>query len=146
MTWLWTLSPWCMGIGNGAIPDLMYMLIFFGIALCAVGYSNMMGQIYTSIARTAVQEWTVILMTKAEIIDYLYDIHAHADYSIEDIADDLAVSVRQGHWVYTPTSPFGFTCSECGIEMCRFNFCPNCGADMRKDGDYAEGTIQKERS
>ena len=25
-------------------------------------------------------------------------------------------------------------------------FCPNCGADMRKDGDHAEGTIQKERS
>lgn len=44
-----------------------------------------------------------------------------------------AVPVRHGHWVYTPTSPFGFMCSECGIEMCRFNYCPNCGARM--DGD-----------
>lgn len=49
-----------------------------------------------------------------------------------------AVPVRHGHWVYTPTSPFGFTCSECGIEMCRFNYCPNCGADMRKDGEGNE--------
>lgn len=38
--------------------------------------------------------------------------------------------VRHGHWIYTPTSPLGFTCSECGKEMCRFNYCPHCGVRM----------------
>lgn len=38
--------------------------------------------------------------------------------------------VRHGHWIYTPTSPLGFTCSECGKEMCLFNYCPHCGAKM----------------
>lgn len=38
--------------------------------------------------------------------------------------------VRHGHWIYTPTSPLGFTCSECGKEMCRFNYCPHCGAKI----------------
>ena len=38
--------------------------------------------------------------------------------------------VRYGHWIYTPTSPLGYTCSECGETMCQFNYCPNCGAKM----------------
>lgn len=92
-------------------------------------------------------------MTKAEIIDYLYEIHAHADYSIEDIADDLAVPVRRGRWeedVYNEDS--FWRCTACGFVSeahaanLLYKFCPNCGADMRKDGDHAEGTIQKERS
>lgn len=41
-----------------------------------------------------------------------------------------AEAVRHGHWIYTPTSPLGFTCSECGKEMCRFNYCPHCGSLM----------------
>lgn len=41
-----------------------------------------------------------------------------------------AEPVRHGHWIYTPTNPLGFTCSECGKEMCRFNYCPHCGARM----------------
>lgn len=44
--------------------------------------------------------------------------------------------VRHGHWIETPTSPLGYTCSECGKEMCRFNYCPYCGTIM--DGDRNE--------
>jgi len=43
--------------------------------------------------------------------------------------------VRHGQWIKTPTSPLGFTCSECGKEMCRFDYCPYCGADMRGEQD-----------
>lgn len=38
--------------------------------------------------------------------------------------------VRNGHWIYTPTNLLGYTCSECGKAMCRFNYCPHCGAKM----------------
>ena len=84
-------------------------------------------------------------MTKAEIIDYLYEIHAHADYSIEDIADDLAVPVRHGRWVPKFNGNFKggaywYECSECGhtvpggLQSGKI-FCENCGSDMRKDGE-----------
>ena len=49
---------------------------------------------------------------------------------LDDAPTVDAVLVRHGHWVYTPTSPFGFMCSECGKEMCQFNYCPYCGAKM----------------
>lgn len=39
-------------------------------------------------------------------------------------------SVRHGHWIYTPTNILGYVCSECGKAMCRFNYCPHCGALM----------------
>lgn len=81
---------------------------------------------------------TAILMTKAEIIDYLYDIHTHADYSIEDIAEDLVVPVRHGHWIGGEIGK----CSVCGHKGCSSDiwndgnvmFCPHCGARM--DGDH----------
>ena len=43
---------------------------------------------------------------------------------------DLPSAERHGHWIYTPTNPLGYVCSECGKTMCRFNYCPNCGAKM----------------
>ena len=59
-----------------------------------------------------------------------------------------AVPVRHGRWVYHPEIGWGSTwlCSECGEKTVetvmgepRDNFCPMCGADMRKDGDHHEG-------
>ena len=32
-----------------------------------------------------------------------------------------AEPVRHGHWIYTPTNILGYSCSECGKAMCRFN-------------------------
>ena len=51
---------------------------------------------------------------------------------------------KKGHWKENDDK--NFECSECGNESLSFddvyvygmkleNFCPNCGADMRKDGD-----------
>lgn len=79
-------------------------------------------------------------MTKAEIIDYLYEIHTHADYSIEDIADDLAIPVRHGRWIpchpLGDDGPEGYMCSVCHVGGWeKTNFCNDCGADVRKGGD-----------
>ena len=38
---------------------------------------------------------------------------------------------KTGKWIYAPTEPLGYICSECKKGCCRYNFCPNCGADMR---------------
>ena len=52
-----------------------------------------------------------------------------------------AVPVRHGHWKEDP-SGYGFwICSACGFVSeasaanILYKFCPNCGEDMRKDGD-----------
>lgn len=85
-------------------------------------------------ALTAVQEWTVILVTKAEIIDYLYEIHTHADYSIEDIADDLAVPVVRCKDCRWRDDQSGST----AWMPCRALITPNdfyCPRGERKDGD-----------
>lgn len=43
------------------------------------------------------------------------------------------VEVRRGEWKWRN----GGECSECGFHNSNFdfNFCPNCGADMRTDGE-----------
>lgn len=38
----------------------------------------------------------------------------------------------KGHWIYWSDSPFRWECDKCGgLFKTDFNFCPNCGADMR---------------
>lgn len=64
-----------------------------------------------------------------------------------------AVPVVHGHWK-EDTGGYGFwLCSHCGFVSeasaadLLYRYCPQCGARMDgKDGDHAEGTIQKERS
>lgn len=54
-----------------------------------------------------------------------------------------AVTVRHGRWIHrTPnnghTPPYD-ECDKCGWEeKIGLNFCPNCGADMRKDGEHGK--------
>lgn len=64
-----------------------------------------------------------------------------ADIDLGDFSDKLwaaayergkAEAVRHGHWIYTPTNILGYVCSECGKAMCRFNYCPHCGALMNE--------------
>ena len=48
-----------------------------------------------------------------------------------------AVEPKHGEWIETD-SPYIWKCSECPCEVVgnsleQYNFCPNCGADMRGD-------------
>lgn len=58
---------------------------------------------------------------------------------IKDIPDANVVERKTGKWVEQPKD-FDlcgveyFACSGCGFEcQLTYNFCPNCGADMRED-------------
>lgn len=51
-----------------------------------------------------------------------------------------AVPVRHGRWIMAEGElAFWDECSECGKKILHrtpyYDFCPNCGANMRKDGD-----------
>ena len=60
-----------------------------------------------------------------------YSLGERNQYDIDRLAIETVPSAeRHGHWIYTPTNPLGYVCSECGKTMCRFNYCPNCGAKM----------------
>lgn len=59
-----------------------------------------------------------------------------------------AVPVRHGKWIRVYSRPgvfkyLGWTCDQCGYRNGNeyapqwHKFCPNCGADMRKDGEQA---------
>ena len=53
-----------------------------------------------------------------------------------------AVPVRHGRWIMAEGElAFWDECSECGKKILHrtpyYDFCPNCGADMRKDGEQA---------
>lgn len=48
--------------------------------------------------------------------------------SVENKGEDRP----KGHWIYWSGSPFRWECDKCGgLFKTDFNFCPNCGADMR---------------
>ena len=60
---------------------------------------------------------------------------------IKDMPDADVVEVKHGEWVKSgqsflhPEKFVSYCCSECGYEDTeknKYNFCPNCGADMRE--------------
>ena len=95
------------------------------------------------------REW--LLMDLDQIIDNAPTVH-HPNCDIcEDKAKSYSMGFQdgyltgkerpQGEWIYTPNiiglSEYeGITCSICGDDSIGdFNFCPNCGADMRGNGN-----------
>lgn len=75
-------------------------------------------------------------MTNEQAIDVLNMVEAHG---LADEAKKLAIKALQndrpqGEWVRTPNEHrVDICCTNCGYDdgySC-FNFCPNCGADMR---------------
>ena len=77
-------------------------------------------------------------MTREEAIELIHDIQTDAVYSIlpkEKEALDMAISAlseNKGEWIACKRELVYF-CSECRYysQNNLFNFCPNCGADMR---------------
>lgn len=74
-----------------------------------------------------------------------YDGNGNAQDASQDIAAALgcipAADVRpvmRGRWIRNATSNLHMNCSNCGkvfsnvFQPLLFNFCPNCGADMRE--------------
>lgn len=65
--------------------------------------------------------------------------HETKQYDDTMLALDMAIKAleqepRKGHWINTanPCMSDNIVCSECGYNsIADFNFCPNCGADMR---------------
>ena len=64
--------------------------------------------------------------------------------SIESAPAVDAVPVRHGHWIHTDYAIYWTAkdeCSECTYHTCdrddlsEYNYCPNCGADMRGESD-----------
>lgn len=56
---------------------------------------------------------------------------AKRNYALVAKEDFLGImEVGHGHWIEDRTEPLGYRCSICGKGMCKFNFCPYCGASM----------------
>ena len=71
-------------------------------------------------------------------------IAAEIDMNLDLMPKVDAVPVRHGRWIpchpLGDDAPEGYMCSACHVGGWeKTNFCPNCGADMRKDGDHHEG-------
>lgn len=87
------------------------------------------------------------LISRCELFNRLAPVQTLGEaYGIIQGMDTVdAVPVRHGQWMEIPEAEM-FMCSECGEPGLSFddvyiydlkpaNFCPHCGADMRKGGD-----------
>lgn len=68
-------------------------------------------------------------------------IAAEIDMNLDLMPKVDAVPVRHGRWI-PYNSKYGhdekvYLCDQCNnnVGFTKMNFCPNCGTDMRKDGD-----------
>lgn len=86
-------------------------------------------------------------MDKQEIIDYLYSFNTHADITIEEMADDLAIpsaEPKTGHWIRGGYDEYYYVCDQCDYvaseyyQIPTYHFCPNCGAKMIEPQERSE--------
>jgi len=80
------------------------------------------------------------VVTKEEIIEYLYENNVRGDLTIEQMADDL--DRPQGEWIKVDDVSISCRCSVCGWEAHLYEddvygmpYCPNCGSKMRGEHD-----------
>ena len=81
-------------------------------------------------------------ISRQQAIDALYRVHEYNGRSVEAIKQLPPAQAKRGKWI-SADAMFGgvpFYCSECGentrdtvMGKPRWNFCPNCGADMREE-------------
>ena len=71
--------------------------------------------------------------TQVEFAQVCHDFKNKADF----------VAVKHGEWVHTDNADHWFSKDECSkcqyhtfdrVDLTHLNYCPNCGADMRKEG------------
>ena len=97
---------------------------------------NLDGEILTAVVRCGVS------VDKDELIRALkYDRDQYYKGYQDAMRDKDLVEVVHGRWVEADDGD-GAVCSVCGEDFCnvyleveRFNYCPNCGADMRERKD-----------
>ena len=76
----------------------------------------------------------------------VFEILSHIELEIGNLpsAQPTAEPVRHGKWIKADSQQYFrkhypcFTCSECGYRkdsQKKWNYCPNCGADMRGEQD-----------
>ena len=147
-----------MGIGNVDWIKTVTGFQFVQFAEKLRYMTKLMTLIYTRCSvRGVEQEWTVMTLTRLNDLirceDAIKEIckrtckpgvlcpDAYCKEVKEWITDDMvvdAVPVVHGEWILHH-DVFGEPVAECSV--CKVqgiilgNFCPNCGADMRKDGD-----------
>lgn len=73
------------------------------------------------------------------------DYHPHIDFLVDALKCDVpSIEPKHGEWIHDIAEVSEFRemllpnckCSVCGCGVqCEANFCPNCGADMRKRED-----------
>lgn len=69
--------------------------------------------------------WNMQRIRQASATEMIYETKKPTDFPAADVQE-----VRHGHWIEDRTEPLGYRCSVCGKGMCRFDFCPYCGAKM----------------
>ena len=75
-------------------------------------------------------------MTKEEalkILDTIPTIGEQVDAL--EMAIEALTAQKKGKWIYNPLMSLGYQCSVCGNGVLTYDFCPNCGADMRGGKD-----------
>lgn len=91
-----------------------------------------------------------------ELNEHSKEVYTEVKAMLKALPPEVIVPVRQGRWIVHhekltfltgEASSGGVLCSKCGWKThnkmhvllgCPFKYCPNCGADMRKDGDGNE--------
>lgn len=67
-----------------------------------------------------------------EVLVYLLEkVAVFLDEAIDGLPTVEAKPVVHGEWLERDWFPFNLYCSVCGKEDAPYDFCPNCGADMR---------------
>lgn len=87
------------------------------------------------------------MLDREKLVALITDATRNADcfnkYWVVKIAERLlesGVVVKRGHWIARDDTFTKYRCSVCGTgdHHVRWNFCPACGADMRRDNNAAD--------
>ena len=76
--------------------------------------------------------------------EYSLGYYDYDEYAVPLSALDEAPTIepKRGEWIKDKSSPIAYRCTACNtlqhwsvIQNGKYNFCPNCGADMREESE-----------